>query len=841
MPLYTFGGTPADVLTDSAGNVVPNYPVLVRVAGTGELITALFEVDGTTPIGELRTNLASSSTPGAIRPFKADAQAIEYEYLDGNNNPVRWYQAGRELAASAMQAAEGFTADLADKLDKTGGTITGSLAVTGNMTAPNVLDAPAARLFVVTGAVGNGVADDRAVIQAQLDAAHTAGGGIVLIPGGKTYGVSTFLVVYDNTTIWAYGATLKATGNSGLLRNFLSSETFALYAGHSHISVLGGTWDGNAADGGVGTVTATTNVMGFIHCEDITVRDATITNVSSAHGVEFNSTARGRVLNCQFLGFKDNAGGSRDYSEAVQIDMAVSGSAAIGDFDETPSKDILIEGCYVGPSSRLGSFGRGFGSHMLRSGVYYYGIRIIGNRIEGVNQQGIYGFGWRRAVISGNVISGSGLSGIQLSRPDPSGSAPAEGYTINGRNIAIVGNTVEGAQDASGIRVYGSSGGTYDQVTIAGNSVLGFATDASNGIHVEYCSRPNVTGNTVSGTQSTGIVVFTSDGANVGSNTIRSVGSNGVNVTGCTGAQIAGNTVDETATNHGIFVSTSSAVAVQGNRINAAASAGIRLSTSATGCLVVGNQVRKGSGATLSGISLDASATSAVVLDNDLTGNSWSASTALPVSTAAPVTGPGNMTAVPGSNLVDTDLTALPALEAALRPTSRYETTSRLRCGTASTPTSGSLYLVPIWLPKGLVVSNITFTSGGTAAVTPTNWWFTLHNSSRVALARTADQTTSAWAANTVKTLAIAQTTAGAGTSYTTTYAGLHYLGVMVKATTQPNIVGEGSVADVVASVSPGFGGTDTGMTTPPTVTAGAFTAGAFGAGSGIMAYAYVA
>jgi hypothetical protein len=52
--------------------------------------------------------------------------------------------------------------------------------------------------------------------------------------------------------------------------------------------------------------------------------------------------------------------------------------------------------------------------------------------------------------------------------------------------------------------------------------------------------------------------------------------------------------------------------------------------------------------------------------------------------------------------------------------------------------------------------------------------------------------------------------------------------------------VSEGSVADFLASVSPGFGGTDASQTTPPTVTSGAFTAGAFGTGSGILLYGYV-
>ncbi|MFY3807685.1 hypothetical protein, partial [Escherichia coli] len=72
MTQYTYGGSPADVLTTATGDVVPDYPLIVRVAGTGETITALFEADGTTPIAQLRSNPATSDQPGAIRPFKVE-------------------------------------------------------------------------------------------------------------------------------------------------------------------------------------------------------------------------------------------------------------------------------------------------------------------------------------------------------------------------------------------------------------------------------------------------------------------------------------------------------------------------------------------------------------------------------------------------------------------------------------------------------------------------------------------------------------------------------------------------------------------------------------------------
>lgn len=831
MPLYTFGGTPSDVLTDAAGNVVPNYPVLIRVAGTGELVTALFEVDGTTPIGELRTNLLSSSTPGAIRPFKADAQAIEYEYLDGNNDPVRWYQAGRELAATALQAAEGFTADLAGKFDKTGGTITGSLTVTGNVTAPNVLDAPAARWFVVTGAVGNGTTDDRAVIQAQLDAAHTAGGGLVFIPPGKVYGISTFLVVYDNTTIWAYGATLKATANSGLLRNFATGETFAGYAGHSHIQVLGGTWDGNAANAGVGTVTSETDVLNFVHCTDVTVRDATIKNTSTAHALEFNSTDGGRAINCRILGFKDNSSGAvRQFSEGVQIDIAKSGSSSIGDFDNTPAKNIVVSGCYFGPSERLGVFGRAVGSHTAAASTTFDNIQVLGNRIDGALQEGIHGFGWRRSVIADNIITGCGMSGISAAMYEYASIATSP------HTLAIHGNTVEGSASDSGIRVVGDIGYKMAGVSITGNVVRDIT---GNALHAEHCAAPDISGNQCYDTTSTGIYAHLSDGAVVNGNVMKDAGSNGINVSGTIGACVTGNTVDTTATNFGIFVgqsgSTDSTDAlVSGNTVVAAFSAGIRCSTDAARCTITGNKVRKG-GVSANGITLAATAVDCVVTNNDLSGNSWPSTTAMAFTTAAPITGPGGMTTLPGSNLVDGDLTPLPSLESAMRPAGRFETTSRLRCGTSSTPTSGTLYLVPIYLPKGAVISNLGFVSV-TGITSPTNYWFTLHDSSRVAVARTANQTTTAWASNTAKTLAVAQTTAGSATTYTTTYTGLHYLGLMYTGSAL-TLMSEGTTAQL-GDLAPAFGASSTGQTTPPTVTAGAFTAAA-PTGAAICAYGY--
>lgn len=121
---------------------------------------------------------------------------------------------------------------------------------------------------------------------------------------------------------------------------------------------------------------------------------------------------------------------------------------------------------------------------------------------------------------------------------------------------------------------------------------------------------------------------------------------------------------------------------------------------------------------------------------------------------------------------------------------------------------SGTLFLVAIGLLEGLTITSITFLSGSAAAVTPTNQWFGLFDSSRVALRLTGDDTTTAWAVNTAKTLNLTST-------FTTTYTGLHYLGIMVAATTVPNqiCIASSSILNGLAPIIAQF--SDAALTAP--------------------------
>ena len=109
---------------------------------------------------------------------------------------------------------------------------------------------------------------------------------------------------------------------------------------------------------------------------------------------------------------------------------------------------------------------------------------------------------------------------------------------------------------------------------------------------------------------------------------------------------------------------------------------------------------------------------------------------------------------------------------------SKAETMPRHLCPEVNTTiaTTGQVYIQAIWLNAGTVCTNISICSATTAANTPTHYCFALYNSSRNLLASTADQTSTAWGANTVKTISLTS-------PYTITVSGVYYIAFMMTAT----------------------------------------------------------
>lgn len=205
---------------------------------------------------------------------------------------------------------------------------------------------------------------------------------------------------------------------------------------------------------------------------------------------------------------------------------------------------------------------------------------------------------------------------------------------------------------------------------------------------------------------------------------------------------------------------------------------------------------------------------------------------------------PANITTIDSTRITDKRMGVPTAptgwAETYLRPSAAvFETAPRFAVTNAAFPMSvGILYLSAIALPAGFTVGHIAFLTGSAGVTGPNHWWFGLYDSSFVQLAVTADQTSTPWTSNTLKSLAIATIASGASSTFTTTYRGLHYVGVMVAAGGGPNMVATttGTVGGLMAPIISGQ--SDTAQTTPP---AFPHTATAIGANFTNAPYGYVA
>jgi len=135
---------------------------------------------------------------------------------------------------------------------------------------------------------------------------------------------------------------------------------------------------------------------------------------------------------------------------------------------------------------------------------------------------------------------------------------------------------------------------------------------------------------------------------------------------------------------------------------------------------------------------------------------------------------------------------------------------------------SGREQVALIYLQAGMVVRSITFVSATTAAVTPTNQWFSIRDLNRVLIRVTVDDTTTAWNANQAKTLLLSS-------AWTVPYSGFFYVGIMVAAGTVPSFTQATMTTGVsaIVPISVGFDNTNLGLTTPATApaTSAAYTA----------------
>ncbi|MFM9675764.1 right-handed parallel beta-helix repeat-containing protein [Streptomyces brasiliscabiei] len=463
--------------------------------------------------------------------------------------------------------------------------------------------------FMVTnfGADSSGTANADPGIQLALNAARDIGGAQVIVPPG-VYLIGATLRIYSNTrlTLMA-GAEFRRNVAATMILNGDAGQSFGGYTGHSRITIEGGLWNMRGTTAGL---TASAMCISIGHATDITIQDLEVRDLPGYHAIEMNSTTHGVIRNCKFRGYIDP--GSRDFSEAVQIDLAKSVGVfgGFGPYDHTACEDILVTGCHFGASGTAGTtaWPRGVGSHSATITKYHRRIRVLGNSFEGLLQYAVSGYNWEDAAILGNtfVACGSGvrLRTVILSDTEdtklPDGTQTSASQSM--RNLSVVGNTFRGglAYDEP-IVALGETSGQILNLTIGSNSIDG-STGGQAGIRCQEVQRFAITGNAIANVDGTGISMETCLHGNITGNEVYAPGGHGLTAVSCQHLTLNANEAKFSDEN-GILVQDGNNIHLRNNYIKSPGRAtnatyyGIRISTAASSISLSGNKTRpQGSG-----------------------------------------------------------------------------------------------------------------------------------------------------------------------------------------------------------------------------------------------------
>lgn len=298
------------------------------------------------------------------------------------------------------------------------------------------------------GAAGDGVTDDTDSLQAAINAAGAAGGGIVYFPEG-TYLTSDTLGLDDNVILMGagWGSIIKA--DSGHNKNILTSTD------KTAIVIRDLKIDGNNANND-----STRSAILFTGCTNFTVSNVKIINMygqSIGVGTEGNPSSDGVIKHCKISGGTSNHIDVNSSQNVRIIDNTITGTMAGEDgifIGHGTTEDILVEGCRVDSAN----FGVAVSNNMFDNDTSSVRrVRIIGNSFVSNQHSGISLWGVSHSIIANNECVGNntgapGGSGIYLSYGYPTDTSDPYDDTVGSMYNVIIGNR---CYDTAGAQVYG--------------------------------------------------------------------------------------------------------------------------------------------------------------------------------------------------------------------------------------------------------------------------------------------------------------------------------------------------------------------------------------------------
>jgi hypothetical protein len=315
------------------------------------------------------------------------------------------------------------------------------------------------------GAVGNGVADDTAAINAAISAANTAGGGVVYVPQG------TYL-------IGAYSYAGVLDGASGIL---LRDNVHLVIDGT--LKVKNGAYGAGA-------------FYGAIRSPDVGISNASITGVGIIDGNKANQvlSANGQCSNiylvCLFNVVVDGIYSVNANGMGIQLIPPISlPNPPVG--AATTHTACAVQNCFVNNVVNIGiQISHGLYGNISENRI----TTCVNNCIDIYGDDGTVSPDNGIMSINGNTV-GAGLVGV---------------FIETSKRVSVVGNAVDAC--TIGIAINRISGAPA-VISISGNTVSGCATGISN------------TGDTGGVLISNNFIAFTSFGLVLGGTTVAASGN----------------------------------------------------------------------------------------------------------------------------------------------------------------------------------------------------------------------------------------------------------------------------------------------------------------------------
>lgn len=200
---------------------------------------------------------------------------------------------------------------------------------------------------------------------------------------------------------------------------------------YRNITIQGGIWDGNVRSKDTGFCTFKVN-----HSQNVKFLNMTIQNDLEGHMIEagaVNGLTISRVNfknhKCYFKAHK-NKNDYYEHEEALQLDVNLYETTAIGKYDKYQNKNVTVDRC------NFTNLGRGIGSHNSIDGCYFTNMKFTNNTFKNIKSYAIGAINYRNSKIQNNKILNCG-SGILFVNSKPNYTGYTGTYVVNNWNLKV--------------------------------------------------------------------------------------------------------------------------------------------------------------------------------------------------------------------------------------------------------------------------------------------------------------------------------------------------------------------------------------------------------------------